>query len=306
MKSSYLDFSVIICTRNRRDSLNETLDSLVAQITSSQSWEVLVVDNGSDDGTSNCVEERIASFPVSLRVVVEPIAGLSHARNKGLAEAMGGVVIFIDDDVTCSPGWLAAHQQAFRDPELIATGGRIVTVLPHPLPRWVHENNLHEMRGPIGSFDYGEEELPLGAGNSVRSFFGGNMGMRKSSALSVDGFRSDLGWGNRLIPSEETDLLRRLGDVNALYLGKALVEHRLQPEKLNLRYFQRWYRGSGRASVLMRPPANPLMWAVKFLVYVFDLLRFSPAILMGNRFVRLRTFRKFHQTCGRFAQLMGF
>ena len=73
MKSSNLKFSVVICTRNRRNSLNETLDSLVVQIASSESWEVLVVDNDSDDGTSNCVEERITSFPVSLRVVVEPI-----------------------------------------------------------------------------------------------------------------------------------------------------------------------------------------------------------------------------------------
>src|SRR4051812_39247997 len=92
--------TVIICSRDRRESLLMTVESLRPQ-SCSEKWEVLVVDNASADDTALAIAARATSFPVPLRVVTESNAGLSFARNRALSEAFGRIVIFIDDDVTC-------------------------------------------------------------------------------------------------------------------------------------------------------------------------------------------------------------
>jgi glycosyltransferase involved in cell wall biosynthesis len=85
-----LDISILICTRNRRCLLNETLDSL-AEMSVPSGWrcEVLVVDNHSTDGTMDSVLARAADYPLPLRCLEEPIPGKSSAMNTGIAAANG-------------------------------------------------------------------------------------------------------------------------------------------------------------------------------------------------------------------------
>ena len=77
--------SVTLCTRNRRASLLETLDSVERQRWSGR-WEVLVVDNGSSDDTLEASGARARRSSVPMRVIREPRLGLSFARNRALAE----------------------------------------------------------------------------------------------------------------------------------------------------------------------------------------------------------------------------
>src|SRR5206468_3234707 len=108
MAESEPALTVAICTRNRRELLLRALASLAAQ-QARAAWDVLVVENASDDDTRTAVAALAGDFPVPLAVASEPVRGLSHARNRALREARGRAVVFLDDDATCRAGWVAAH-----------------------------------------------------------------------------------------------------------------------------------------------------------------------------------------------------
>ena len=117
--------SVVVVTRNRCRQLTRCLDSLTRQ--ERHPDELLVVDNGSSDDTAGTVGRLRAPFPV--RLVPEPVVGVAVARNRGLREARGEVVAFIDDDAVAEPGWLAAMEEAFLGDERIGiVGGSILNL----------------------------------------------------------------------------------------------------------------------------------------------------------------------------------
>ena len=120
--------SVVLCTWNRAALLEGALNALVSQ-TDPPDHEIVVVDNDSTD-ESRLVIERYAAAHPQVRYVFEGIAGLSHARNTGVAHTTGRVVAFTDDDVRVPPDWLRSiagrpelWQPAALTPELARTEG---------------------------------------------------------------------------------------------------------------------------------------------------------------------------------------
>ncbi|MGB0112935.1 MAG: glycosyltransferase family A protein [Ilumatobacteraceae bacterium] len=97
--------NVVMPTRNRAASLQVAIDSVLAQ--TYDHWQLVVVDDGSDDGTAGALQ-RIAELDP--RVVVHRTTGIgaAAARNVGLGAATGDWVAFLDDDNTMHPGWLRA------------------------------------------------------------------------------------------------------------------------------------------------------------------------------------------------------
>ena len=89
--------SVIIPTYNRRDVLARTLDSLRQQSLPPQSFEVVVVDDGSTDGTGGIADQ---TFPFTFRYVRQPNQGASAARNHGAETSRGDILVFLDDDIS--------------------------------------------------------------------------------------------------------------------------------------------------------------------------------------------------------------
>ena len=103
------DVAILICTRNRRRLLQETLESL-AQLSIPPAWrcEVVVVDNDSTDDTRETVLRRAADYPLPLRCLHEPALGKSNAMNAGIAASDATVFACTDDDVRVSADWLEA------------------------------------------------------------------------------------------------------------------------------------------------------------------------------------------------------
>ena len=98
--------SVIICTYNRADSLRRTLAAITdPSISSGLNAEVIVVDNGSTDNTASVVQGS-AQTNLPVRYVLEKQQGQSRARNRGMAEARGEIIVFTDDDVLPARDWL--------------------------------------------------------------------------------------------------------------------------------------------------------------------------------------------------------
>ncbi|MFH9890938.1 glycosyltransferase family 2 protein [Streptomyces luteogriseus] len=115
--------SVIVATHDRPGMLRECLDSLLRA--EYRDFEVIVVDNApADDTAERLVREAYAG---RVRYVREPLAGLAHAHNRGLAAARGEIAAFTDDDTLVDPGWLAALAEGFaRGPGVVCVTGLIV------------------------------------------------------------------------------------------------------------------------------------------------------------------------------------
>ena len=103
----------MVATHNRADRLARLLDSLAAQTLAPDRFEVLVVDDGSDDDTPQLLARRAADGGLALRVVRrEPAAGPATARDSGWRETSAPLVVFTDDDCRAEPGWLEALRDA--------------------------------------------------------------------------------------------------------------------------------------------------------------------------------------------------
>ncbi|GAB4369346.1 MAG: hypothetical protein Kow0062_03180 [Acidobacteriota bacterium] len=242
--------SAIICTLDRADSLRRTLETLAAQRVDAP-WEVLVVDNGSRDGTGAMVRQLAAAFPVPLRCVDEPVRGLAVARNTALDAARGAALVFLDDDVDLAPGCLAEHARALGRGDVVLTAGRIVPRLPPDAPAFWEAILAEEVGGPTSRYDFGDAPREIVPGGPIPTPFGANMGVVREAARAAGGFRTDLGWGRGVVPGEETALFDRLlaAGGRGLYLPGAVVEHRIESRRTSLAYYARWYRGFGRSTI---------------------------------------------------------
>jgi glycosyltransferase involved in cell wall biosynthesis len=115
-----LEFSVVIATKDRRSFLEHALASLHGQ-TGAPPFEVIVVDNGSTDGTRRIVEES-DSESVPVRYLAQPQPNRGKSRNRGVEAARGRYVAFCDDDVALPAGWLAAHAAAHTSDDYVVNG----------------------------------------------------------------------------------------------------------------------------------------------------------------------------------------
>jgi glycosyltransferase involved in cell wall biosynthesis len=103
-----MDASIIIPTYNRRQRLIATLEALDSLDYPREFWEVLLVDDGSEDGTDDFFRNKKYSF--QFRLFRHPSnRGRSAARNTGAMQARGRVLVFLDDDMKATPGLLRAH-----------------------------------------------------------------------------------------------------------------------------------------------------------------------------------------------------
>jgi len=113
--------SIVIATKDRASYLAHALASLEEQI-GAPSFEVVVVDNGSTDGTPQVAEAQGARGRYPVRYVYESEPNRGKARNRGIAVAQGYLVLFIDDDVQLPPGFLGAHEAAHTSGNLVVNG----------------------------------------------------------------------------------------------------------------------------------------------------------------------------------------
>src|SRR5438270_7408931 len=240
--------SVIVCTYNRSAILKRVLLSLNAMVTPDDlDWELLVVDNNSEDATHAVVAEFARTSRLMVRYIFESEQGLSHARNRGISEARGQIVAFTDDDVIVDQHWLANVARAFESSPCIAVGGKIVPLWYGPKPSWFYEERPYPLTFAIAGFDLGTASAA-----PTKEVFGANMAFRSDAFKQYGNFRTDLGrFKDILLVGEETEFCERLlkAGESIMYTPYAIVHHPVDPDRTRRSYFQSWYYNFGRSRV---------------------------------------------------------
>lgn len=166
-----LDFTVAIPTYNGANRLPLVLDKLRSQInTENISWEVIIVDNNSNDNTSQIIQDYQSRFGefVSIKYLFEPQQGAAFARIKAIKEANGIYIGFLDDDVLPEKNWVsAAYSFCQAHPQAGAVGGQIhgdFEVKPPPEYRRVYPFlSIREHGGKPHLFQPNKLNLPTTA-----------------------------------------------------------------------------------------------------------------------------------------------
>jgi glucosyl-dolichyl phosphate glucuronosyltransferase len=245
--------SIVIPTCNRAVVLRSTLESLQhAFKPAGDDVEVIIVDNASSDNTRQVVEEWASKAPVAVQYVFESRAGVSYARNAGVAAARGELLLFLDDDILIDPEWLVELRKTFEETGCMGVAGRIWLHWECPEPGWIAADTSRRFHKLLGELDFGPERIRI-----ERAANGANMAARASAFQKYGLFRTNVGvGGSHPTAGGDTEFFRRLvdgGDV-VVYCPNAAVGHRVYSHQARMAYFRSRYFRYGRYRVITRGP----------------------------------------------------
>ena len=250
-----LSFSVILCTYNRRNLVLSALASLRRQTLSYQQFEVIVVDNGSTDGTFAVVQNYVYAHPTHaqasenawrVQCLYEPRNGLAYARNKALQAASGEIAVFLDDDSMADPQFLEHLLTAYQETKADAIGGRVELRLEGARPHWLSDDLLDL----LGYFAPAQTRMQV---QESLSFSGCNFSVRLEVLQALGTFSPFLTKRpHRPASMEVHDLCQRLQKAGYClwYEPQAVVTHRVPAARLQRPYFTGRAYWQGRSEIL--------------------------------------------------------
>ena len=285
-------FSVIIATYNRAMDLIDTLLSL-AGLRPKENWEVIVVDNNSTDETASVVSEVARSFPVALRYLFEPEQGRCAALNAGIAAAQGEIIVTTDDDVRVEHDWLDRAAESLSMLNCDYVGGKVIPIWRGGRPDWL-PNHGGRHWAVIALLDYGPEPLRFGK----RVPLGVNMAFRSTAFTRAGLWNNQVGRkAGTLLGQEvrEWGLRATAAGLRGFYTPTMIVQHVIPADRLNKRYFRRWFYWHGISRALLyketgadmeAPEETPLELAKVPHIAGVPRYLFRTAIAYGASFLR--------------------
>lgn len=252
--------SVVVCTRNRGPVLRGCLARL-RELTTTPLVEFLIVDNApSDEQGHLAFQDEVGADP-RFRYVVEPRPGLSCARNRGLEEATGDIIVYTDDDVRVDAGWVTALAKGFtrRSDVACVTGlvctASLTTAAEHYFDGKVSwsarcDRRVYDQDAPAGDVLYPYAPGLFGTGAS--------MAFRTATLRELGGFDEALGAGTRTAGGEDLDIFVRIlqGGYAIAYEPAAIAWHCHRSDLDGLRR-QMFGYGAGLAAFITKHLLHP-------------------------------------------------
>jgi glycosyltransferase involved in cell wall biosynthesis len=243
--------SIIICCYNSESRIVKTLEYLQKQILSeSVSWEVLVVDNASNDNTAAISNKTWSKDPVTdFQIVHEEKPGLMNARNKGLLSSAYSLVSFIDDDNWVEPNWVQKVWSIFQMNQTVGVCGsyNIPFFEIHP-PDWIRKYEPMYAAGKqreTGGIIKNKDGHLWGAGLSIRKALWLQIKESGYQYLTTDRQGADLSAGG---DTELCYLIRLLG-YDIYYAEQLTLQHFIPCSRMSLTYLEKVNKGFGKATV---------------------------------------------------------
>ena len=286
-----MKLSVIIPTHNRADILKTCLEKIIVQ--QGVDFEVIVVNDGSTDDTKRIVAMTNDQFPMTnLHYIKQPASHQAVARNRGVKEATGDIIIFIGDDIFVEPGFLMKHHERhaeYPDENIVVLG---YTTWDPSL-----EINAYMRFLESSGWQFGYEFLKpamIGKTDPYKFFYTSNISLKKSF-FEKERFNEDFvcyGW-------EDTELGYRLWKNHGMriyYEPQAIAYHHHQIPESEL---QKKMRDIGKSAVhfqRLQPDVRIIPMGIKA-----DILKFASnkwtlplfRILGKNTYYRLKSWQEF-------------
>lgn len=261
------EISVIICTCNRAESLKDTLAALENQHLTGGSFEIIAVDNNSQDETRAIVQRFSRSSSHSVRYSFEPQQGKSYALNRGIREARGNMLAFTDDDVIPSPDWIAGIRRAFEEYHCDCAGGPILPLWTTTPPKWLIDPESETSFWRIFALlDRGKEISRLNDANE-NFLYGANFAFRKTIFEELGGFSTHLGPSGKLpLRGEDTEMMARLirAGKKIVYVPEMMVRHKVERSRMTMSYvrMRRFYGGRSEFHRLPLEKRRLVFWQI--------------------------------------------
>lgn len=205
--------SVIIPTYNRLFRLKQVITALEAQQYSHHAFEVIIVSDGSTDGTHDYLQQLVT--PLTLQWVTQKNSGPAAARNNGVRLATGEYILFLDDDVVPQPQLIAEHMRMHQnsDQEVVVLGP-MLSPEGFSMAPWVRWEQAMLMK-QYAAMQRGDW-VP-----TARQFYTGNASLRRSHILAVNGFNENFR------RAEDVELAYRLAerDIGFVFNPNAVGMH---------------------------------------------------------------------------------
>jgi len=279
--------SIIICTQSRASLLQECLDSFTRQDIPYNQIEIIVVDNGSTDQTRDMVQTLCLGFE-SLRYVYESEIGLSHARNRGVAEARYDWVCFMDDDAKAHTNFNRILMQTIEANLFDGFGGMFYPWYRTPKPKWLSDQFgkmplLRNDRGVLKQNDYAA---------------GGICAFNKEKLLACGGFPPELGMRGNVVGYGEENYLQDKMREKGYVIGfepEWKMDHLVAEYKYTLHWQWRRFVGKGRDKQLSKGVKLSILHKTYFLlrataVALFYALKLFPKWVFDKSYYRQNYF----------------
>jgi glycosyltransferase involved in cell wall biosynthesis len=243
--------SILIPTAGRDEVLPVVLRSVdLVRTMTDYPTEVIVIDNNQNEELVQRVQQQCDGASLKVRYVREPSPGLSAARHRGADEAEGDLLVFLDDDVELSPGWLRGMIAGFENEAVGICGGPSIPRFTSSVPAWLWDFVAPTRYG--GWYCTWESLLDIGrpvADIDPNFVWGLNFGIRRSVLRELGGFHPDLlpPHLQRWQGDGETGLTLKAKEagVKATYVPEAMLFHHIGPDRLTFAYFCRRARYQG-------------------------------------------------------------
>ncbi len=283
-----IKFSIIICTYNRELLLPLALKSITGQTLDTELFEVLIIDNNSEDSTPDIANKFALDNPqIRTRYILEKKQGLSHARNRGIKEAKGEILTFMDDDALLTPDFSEQCVRFFdQHPGVNASGGIILLHFMDKKPYWFNPF----LSSLLGYFNPGKKEKPF-----RRQYFrGSNMSFRRTLFEHFEPFNTDLGRvGKNMAGSEEKEIFYRLQSAGEQiwFTPKVIVHHLVPEERCGTDFIRLQGIGAGQSqrrmvslkgqkALLLSRIRELFKWVISLVIALFYLITFRPLIAL--------------------------
>ena len=225
--------SVIVPVYNNQESIKKCIEALLRQDYPKSNYEVIVVNDGSSDGTADVV----TAYPV--RYISQKNQGPAAARNRGAGEATGDIILFTDSDCVPDPDWIMEMVKPFAVPDVVAVKG-------------AYKTSQRALTARFAQIEFEERFNMLKKAESIDMVDTYSAGFRKGIFLEMKGFDTSFPVAN----NEDTELSYRMSRLGfrMVFNPDAIVYHLNHPDSIKRYARLKFWRGYWRMVVYKRFP----------------------------------------------------